>query len=36
MHRAIVLSALALTALPPAAARADDDFYKGRQIALVL
>jgi tripartite-type tricarboxylate transporter receptor subunit TctC len=36
MHRAIVLSALALAALPLAAAGADDDFYKGRQIALIL
>jgi tripartite-type tricarboxylate transporter receptor subunit TctC len=36
MRRAVVLSAVALAVLPPATARADDDFYKGRQIAWIL
>jgi tripartite-type tricarboxylate transporter receptor subunit TctC len=35
IRRAVVLSALGLAALP-AAANADEDFYKGRQIALIL
>src|SRR5262247_3713933 len=34
-HGAIVLSAVALAALAPIAACADDDFYNGRQIAWI-
>src|SRR5262249_20806214 len=36
MRRAVVVSALTLAALPPAVASADEDFYRGRQIALIL
>src|SRR5215813_15623643 len=36
MRPAVLLSAVAFAVLPPATARAGDDFYKGRQIAWIL